>query len=156
MPWTNETGGQGRMSEEERAERKRMAEQKWHKQRHQIRVELANKIAQPENHVQPEVQEEANHAITNHISDTEEDSKPAAVAKIEVKQEAKDWTHIRRCLGFKPQDICEKTLKATTQCAKNSARLPLRDHFKARSPTLNVRRLNENYATDTFFASVKA
>ena len=40
--------------------------------------------------------------------------------------------------------------------AENHVRLPMRMHFKSRSPALNVRRLREVFATDTFFSSEKA
>ena len=64
--------------------------------------------------------------------------------------------HISKCLGWKPLDVCEKTLKNTTQYAKNSLHLPLREHYKARFPALNCKGLNKIYATDTFFALSKA
>ena len=80
----------------------------------------------------------------------------ASTNPTQVKEEDRDWDHIQKCLAWKPLDVCEHTLKATTQYAKNQLRLPLRDHFKARFPALNVRRLNETFATDTFFASCKA
>ena len=67
-----------------------------------------------------------------------------------------DWEHIRKCLGYKPLDICQKTLQATTQYARNSQRLPLKEHYKSRFPALNCKRLNEIYATDTFFSLEKA
>ena len=47
-------------------------------------------------------------------------------------------------------------MKNTTQYAKTSARLPLREHYKARDPSLNVKRMSEIMATDTLFAKVKA
>ena len=53
-------------------------------------------------------------------------------------------------------DVCEKTLKATTQYARNKLQLPLCDHFKSCFPALNVHCLNETFATDTFFVSCKA
>ena len=74
----------------------------------------------------------------------------------QVKEEDRDWDHIQKCLGWKPMDVCEKTLKATTQYARNTLRLPLRDHYKARFPPLNVRRLNETFVTDTFSSLCKA
>jgi hypothetical protein len=67
-----------------------------------------------------------------------------------------DMKHVQRCLGWKSFDVLEKTLKATTQLAQNHFRLPMRMHFKSRTPALNVRRLRETFATDTFFSSEKA
>src|SRR5687768_12078810 len=40
--------------------------------------------------------------------------------------------------------------------AENHVRLPMRMHFKSRNPALNATRLNEVFATDTFFSSEKA
>jgi transposase InsO family protein len=52
--------------------------------------------------------------------------------------------------------VIKKTLESTTQYAKNTVRLPLRQHYKSRWPALNVRRLRETVATDTFFSSDRA
>ena len=67
-----------------------------------------------------------------------------------------DWDHIQRCLGWKPLDVIKRTLQATTQHAQNVVRLPMRMHYKSRFPALNVKRLREVFATDTFFSSEKA
>ena len=67
-----------------------------------------------------------------------------------------DMTYIQRCLGWKPMDVVKKTLENTTQLAENTVRLPMRMHYKSRFPALNVNRLRETYATDTFFSSEKA
>ena len=64
--------------------------------------------------------------------------------------------HVSKCLGWKPISVCEKTLKVTTQYAKNYLCLPMRDHYKAQFPALNCKHLNKIYATDTFFALSKA
>ena len=73
-----------------------------------------------------------------------------------TKQGAINMEHVQRCLGWKPVDVIKKTLEATTQMAQNHVRLPMRMHFKSRFPALNVRRLRETFATDTFFSSEKA
>ena len=73
-----------------------------------------------------------------------------------VKKEPPDMEHVSKCLGWKPISVCEKTLKVTTQYAKNYLCLPMRDHYKAQFPALNCKHLNEVYAMDTFFASSKA
>ena len=59
--------------------------------------------------------------------------------------------HLKRCLGWKPVDVIKKTLENTTQYAENMVRLPMRMHFKFRYPALNVKRLRETFATNTFF-----
>ena len=66
------------------------------------------------------------------------------------------WQRVRACLGWKPLSVVKRTFDATTQLAQNFVRLPLRQHFKSRFPALNVRRLREVFATDTFFASKPA
>ena len=66
-----------------------------------------------------------------------------------------DWDHVQRCLGWFPQNTCKRTFAATTQLAKIAA-LPYRDHFKARNPVMNNRRLHECYATDTWFSTETA
>lgn len=67
-----------------------------------------------------------------------------------------DMEHLQHCLGWKPMDVIKNTLQATTQLAQNHVRLPMRRHFKSRFPALNVQRLQETFATDTFFSSEKA
>jgi len=67
-----------------------------------------------------------------------------------------DYDALRPLLGWKPIEVVKHTLAATTQYAKNVMRLPMRRHFKSRFPALRVRRLEEVYATDTFFANEPA
>ena len=52
--------------------------------------------------------------------------------------------------------MCQKTLETTTQLVRHKEQVSVRDHYKARDPQLNVRRLNETFAVDTLFASSKA
>ena len=72
-----------------------------------------------------------------------------------VKQPC-DWDALRKFFAWKPADVIRKTFAATTQYANNVVRLPMRAHFMPRFPALNVRRLQEVFATDTFFSSVPA
>jgi Reverse transcriptase (RNA-dependent DNA polymerase) len=58
--------------------------------------------------------------------------------------------------GFVPVERIRHTLDHTTQLARLDTRLPLRKHFKSRFPAANVSRLNETYATDTFFSDTPA
>ena len=58
-------------------------------------------------------------------------------------------------LGFVSPERITETFKHTTQLAQNMLSLPLKKHFKSRNPSLNRPRLREQYATDTFFSSVK-
>ena len=76
--------------------------------------------------------------------------------KATKQPEEPDWERIRQCLGYKPEEVCKKTMEATTQLARHQVNVPMKEHYKARFPALNVRRLNEVFATDTFFSSEKA
>ena len=60
---------------------------------------------------------------------------------------------IQACLAYLPIETVEQTLKCTTQLAKWHVKLPLQKHWKPRFPFLNVHRLREPVATDTFFAN---
>lgn len=67
-----------------------------------------------------------------------------------------DLEAIRPCLGYAPLKVIKFTLENTTQYARNSVRLPFRNHYKSRFPALNVRRRNEPVATDTLWADTPA
>ena len=47
----------------------------------------------------------------------------------------------------------KKTLQHTTRLGKISLRIPLRQHWKSRSPLLQRKRLHEPEATDTVFST---
>ena len=66
-----------------------------------------------------------------------------------------DIEHVQRCLGWKPLDVIKKILGGTTQLAQNHVKLTMSQHFKSRFLALNVRRLREIFATDTFFSPDK-
>ena len=76
------------------------------------------------------------------------------------KRKAIDFEKLRPFFLWKPVEAIKKTFAVTTQFVEtvwfNTPRLPLRRHFKSRAPFMNVRRLNEGYATDTIFANTKA
>ncbi|MGH3053536.1 MAG: hypothetical protein ACRDL7_00985, partial [Gaiellaceae bacterium] len=78
------------------------------------------------------------------------------LAVTKTKKKEYNWDKVRQCLGWKPLDVVKATIAATTQLATNVVRYPMRQHFKARFPALNVARLREIFATDTFFASTPA
>ncbi len=80
----------------------------------------------------------------------------ATMSNTKTKQQEPDWERIQQCLGYKPIDLCKKTMDATTQYARGHVELPMRDHYRSRYPALNCKRLNEIFATDTFFSSEKA
>ena len=75
---------------------------------------------------------------------------------IRTQTKQRDWNVFRRFFGWKSASVVAKTFAATTQFAKNTVRLPMRAHFMPRFPALNVRRLQEVFATDTFFSATEA
>ena len=84
------------------------------------------------------------------------DAPDVTVAATNIKEKPPDIDKIRPCLGWTPKEVIEKTLEATTNYARNSLRLPMRQHYKAQNRALYVRRLQETVATDTFFSSEKS
>ena len=69
-----------------------------------------------------------------------------------TRRKKRDLESCRRFFAWKPTDVIRRTFECTTQFARNVIRLPMRKHLRSRFPGLNVRRLWEVYATDTFFA----
>ena len=63
---------------------------------------------------------------------------------------------VQPCLAYLPIDRIQRTLNCTTQLVKWHLRVPMQRHWKPRFPFMNVHRLREPVATDTFFASCKA
>jgi hypothetical protein len=63
-------------------------------------------------------------------------------------------------LGFAPLSIIKQTLKNTTRFYQNSGdgtqRTPMRNHFKSRFPTFNVKRRHEPVATDWIYSNTPA
>ena len=78
------------------------------------------------------------------------------VSGLSYKKKPWDYNALRPYFGWKPVEVIKHTMAAATQYAKNVMRLPMRRHFKSRFPALRVRRLDEVYATDTYYSSVKA
>jgi hypothetical protein len=59
-------------------------------------------------------------------------------------------------LGYRPLEVVMHTLNNTTQLGTTSyLTFPMRRHFKPRNPQLNVNRLKEAVACDTFFANCR-
>ena len=73
-----------------------------------------------------------------------------------VKEKPPDLELLGPKFGWAPLDTIAKTLKATTQFARSSSRIPMRHHFKSRFPALNVHRRNEPVATDTVYSDTSA
>jgi hypothetical protein len=71
-----------------------------------------------------------------------------------VKKQVPKWERFKSHLLYAPDDVLEQTFKNTTQLGKISMRLPMRRHIKSRNPLLNTRRIMEEYATDTWYATV--
>ena len=67
-----------------------------------------------------------------------------------------DPKDIRKFLAYRSEETVSKTLGCTTQLIKAIYRFPMRKHFKARHPAMNVHRLSEVVSTDPIFANCKA
>ena len=66
-----------------------------------------------------------------------------------------DLQETSKFLGYRPVEVIQKTLEATTQLAKTYLRFPMRRHVQSRFPQLNRIRLRETVATDTYFANAR-
>ena len=73
-----------------------------------------------------------------------------------AKKQSIDPTSIQACLAFLPLDKIKKTLECTTQLVKWTIKVPMQRHWKGRFPFMNVHRLREPVATDTFFANCES
>jgi hypothetical protein len=74
--------------------------------------------------------------------------------KPKAKPKPPDYEKYRPMLGWISLDSVRRTFAATTQLAMEvPMRSPLKRHLHSRFPQLNRRRLTEEYATDTLFAS---
>jgi hypothetical protein len=91
--------------------------------------------------------------IERTITNIHRDSKPKPNRVVKKRY---DVDKLRPYLAWKSPEIVKATIAATTQFAKNVFRIPMRKHYKSRWPALRVPRLNEVYATDTFFANETA
>ena len=104
--------------------------------------------------------DEISHAEINHYDPTSYVNlakKLRKTLKPRVTKPVKlDYEQLQPCFAFLPTDIIRKTMDCTTQLAKWCRRLPLRRHWQARFPYLNIHRLSEEVATDTYFANCQA
>ena len=90
------------------------------------------------------------------FDDDDPDTTPLFINRRHVSAQAPNLEVIRPLFGWVPLDCIKKTILATTQFARASARLPFRKHFRSRFPACNVERWNEEVATDTFFCDTPA
>eukprot|EP00957_Ditylum_brightwellii_P162747 12393339-Ditylum_brightwellii.AAC.1 len=64
-----------------------------------------------------------------------------------------DYKKLWMLLEWIPLEVVKRTLGCTTQLAMGFLiHLPFRQHYKSRTPQLNVPRLAETFATDTLFS----
>ena len=78
-----------------------------------------------------------------------------ALARARAKEE--DWSHWQRCLAWFPMRVIKKTRDATTNYAYTAYEGGnMKRHKKSQNPVNPKNRLNESFATDTFFAEEKA
>ena len=63
-----------------------------------------------------------------------------------------DAAKVQSYLGYRPLEVCRKTLENTTQLAALSTWGNMKQHLKSLYPWANKLRINETVATDTYFA----
>ena len=73
-----------------------------------------------------------------------------------IRDEPHDLDKIAPYLLHPGNTTVMKTLEATSQLGKMVTKLPLQSHTKSRNPLLNTPRLNESYATDTWFSGAQS
>jgi hypothetical protein len=76
--------------------------------------------------------------------------------RIRAKHQLDDIERVRPYLAWLPAQVVTETLKRTTQLAKAVVRFPMVRHLKSCFANLQMPRLKEIVAMDTFFASVPA
>ena len=73
-----------------------------------------------------------------------------------LKRVLPDLDALKPNFGWVSVDRIQKTIEKTTQFYRASNHYPFRKHFRSRFPAANVSRVNEWYATDTFFSETAA
>jgi hypothetical protein len=76
--------------------------------------------------------------------------------RVRAKHKLDDVERVRPYLAWLPARVVTETLKRTTQLAKAVVRYPMVRHLKSRFANLQMPRLKEIVAMDTFFASEPA
>jgi hypothetical protein len=73
-----------------------------------------------------------------------------------LKRALPDLDALKPNFGWVSLERIQQTLEKTTQFYRASNHFPFRKHFRSRFPAANVSRVNEWYATDTFFSDTPA
>ena len=73
-----------------------------------------------------------------------------------VRQHTWDFENFQKFCLWKPVQAIQNTMTATTQYTRQTMCLPLQRHYISRFPALKVQCLDEDVATDTYFANVAA
>jgi hypothetical protein len=80
------------------------------------------------------------------------DKRHMAIRK--TRRMAYDPKHYSPYFLYPGDIVMQKTLENTTQYGSINMRVPMQQHYKSRNPILQRRRINEPYATDTWFSTV--
>ena len=76
--------------------------------------------------------------------------------KRDVRPSPRDYEKLRPRFGWLPASVVEKTFSLTTQFGKLPTSTILKKHYKSPNPALNVKRREEDLATDTVFSDTPA
>ena len=69
-----------------------------------------------------------------------------------VKSRERDWERLRKYFAWLPKLVIQKTFDCTTQLARIPMSAHLQRHYRSPFPALNVKRRDEDVATDTVYA----
>ncbi len=73
-----------------------------------------------------------------------------------LRRKFTDLDILKPNFGWISTERIQQTLEKTTQFYRATPHTPFRKHYKSRFPAANVRRIDEWYATDTFFSETPA
>ena len=73
-----------------------------------------------------------------------------------TKKMKEDPTQFMKYFLHPGEEVMKKTLQNTTRFGSINMRIPMRQHYKARNPILQRRRIMEPYATDTWFSTIQS
>ena len=74
----------------------------------------------------------------------------------DIKPSKVDFAAYQPMFGWAPIETIKRTWAATTRLGQTTLHWPMRKHYKARNPALNIPRRNEAVATDTIYSDTPA
>ena len=75
---------------------------------------------------------------------------------VNIQEQEPDYSLFKPLFAWLPEETIKKTWELTTQYARIPMSIILKKHYKASHPALNVRRRDEDIATDSVFSNMPA